>query len=202
MLRRGRRLQQVEYDITLPLYFCHPLISPATHRAVYGKTSPDESSLHSVVTPPSVTPRIRPEFFESSFFRRFHIQRELGFGIISCFVLTPGGVDVVSGPILEPVEFRERFTDSLSNPNALSIPGQLICLVLVIWAASFGVDEYGREDMLEGVADSQPRPELVRDMLQELLYLIDIHGVLRKPSWDGVRLLFLLLPLTQGMYVF
>lgn len=157
MLRRGRRLQQVE--------------------AVYGKTSPDESSLHSVVTPPSVTPRIRPEFFESSFFRRFHIQR----------------------PILEPVEFRERFTDSLSNPNALSIPGQLICLVLVIWAASFGVDEYGREDMLEGVADSQPRPELVRDMLQELLYLIDIHGVLRKPSWDGVRLLFLLLPLTQEL---
>jgi hypothetical protein len=35
-------------------------------------------------------------------------------------------------------------------------------------------------------------------MVQEMLHLIDIHGILRKPTWDGVRALHLLLPLTQG----
>ncbi|KAI0079977.1 hypothetical protein K474DRAFT_438548 [Panus rudis PR-1116 ss-1] len=156
LLRRGRRLQQVE--------------------AVYGKTSADDSSLHAVIPPPTVIPKIRPEFFNSSFFRRFHIQR----------------------PILEPVEYRERFSDFINgNPAALSSPAQMISMALVVWAASFGVDEYGREDISENSTDLHQRMETVKEMLQELLYLIDLHGILRKPSWDGVRLLLLVLPLAQ-----
>ena len=38
----------------------------------------------------------------------------------------------------------------------------------------------------------------INDMLQEMLYLVDVHGILRRPTWDGVKLLLLLLPLTQG----
>jgi hypothetical protein len=32
-------------------------------------------------------------------------------------------------------------------------------------------------------------------MLQEVLHFVDQHGILRKPSWDGVRALLLLSPL-------
>ena len=46
--------------------------------------------------------------------------------------------------------------------------------------------------------DTRRRKERINEMLQEILYLVDLHGVLRKASWDGVRLLLLLLPLTQG----
>lgn len=86
----------------------------------------------------------------------------------------------------------------MGNPNILGITGQLICYTLVVWATSFGIDEYGREVMSDNVVDAQQRTDMVREMLQELLYLVDLHGVLRKPSWDGARLLLLLLPLAQG----
>lgn len=33
-------------------------------------------------------------------------------------------------------------------------------------------------------------------MLQQVLRMIDIFGILRKPSWDGVRVLLMTLPLT------
>ena len=103
------------------------------------------------------------------------------------------------GPVLEPVEFQERYNQSLTNPSNLGIIGQLTCSTLVVWAASFGIDEYGREIISDSIVDVQQRTELVRDMLHELLYLVDLHGVLRKPSWDGARLLLLLLPLVQGI---
>ncbi|KAL4250416.1 hypothetical protein ABKN59_003372 [Abortiporus biennis] len=157
LLRRGRRLQQVE--------------------ALYGKSATGASSIHITTPPPSVIPKLKPEFFHSKFFRRFHIQR----------------------PILEPTEFRERYERFIGgDPNALQVPGQLIAMVLVVWAATFGVDETGREEPNDdGSEESQSRSERVHEMLQEMLYLVDIHGVLRQPCWDGVRLLLLLLPLTQ-----
>lgn len=71
-------------------------------------------------------------------------------------------------------------------------------MALVVWAASFGLNEYGLEDSQELSVDIRQRKEHVNEMLQELLYLIDLHGILRKASWDGVRLLLLLQPLTQG----
>ena len=81
----------------------------------------------------------------------------------------------------------------------LQVPGQLIALTLAVWAATFGVNEFGQEDVQEGAADVRQRKDHINDMLQELLYLIDLHGILRKTTWDGVRLLLLLLPLTQGV---
>jgi hypothetical protein len=35
-------------------------------------------------------------------------------------------------------------------------------------------------------------------MVREILGLIDKHGLLRKPTWDGVRVLLLIMPLTEG----
>ncbi|OSD01630.1 hypothetical protein PYCCODRAFT_1369162 [Trametes coccinea BRFM310] len=156
LLRRGRRLQEVE--------------------AVYGKSTAADGDLHSVPAPRSVIPQLKPEFFSSPFFHRFHIQR----------------------PILEPTEYCVRFSEWYNgNTDYLQIPGQLIALALVVWAASYGINEAG-EVAPEYTGEEIPqRQERVNEMLAELLYLIDIHGVLRKPSWDGVRVLLLTMPLTE-----
>src|SRR6266404_3198564 len=71
-------------------------------------------------------------------------------------------------------------------------------MLLAVWAASFGVNEYGIEELHHGEAVIRNRRDITNDMVQEMLYLIDVHGILRKPTWDGVRALHLLLPLTQG----
>ncbi|KAI0781054.1 hypothetical protein BD413DRAFT_464064 [Trametes elegans] len=156
LLRRGRRLQKVE--------------------AVYGKTTGSDGDLHSVIPPRSVIPQLKPEFFRSPFFHRFHIQR----------------------PVLEPTEYCARFSDWYNGTSdTLQVPGQLISLALVVWAASYGINEAGEEALDCGGEDSQQRKERVNEMLMELLYLIDIHGLLRKPSWDGVRVLLLTMPLTE-----
>ena len=74
-----------------------------------------------------------------------------------------------------------------------------LALALVVWAASYGLNEAG-EEIIELVdEDLQQRKERVNEMLLELLYLIDIHGILRKPTWDGVRALLLTMPLTEGV---
>jgi hypothetical protein len=84
----------------------------------------------------------------------------------------------------------------------------------VVWAASFGVDEFGAEIAHSPIAnivtnwrldaesegtEKRARRDRTDAMTQELLRLIDLHGVLRKPTWDGVRVLLLLWPLTQGV---
>ncbi|KAI0035738.1 hypothetical protein K488DRAFT_24378, partial [Vararia minispora EC-137] len=158
LLRRGRRLQQVE--------------------AVYGKTA-DEEGLYGL---PSLTPnliaKLKPEFFSSSFFHRFFIQH----------------------PIIDPTEFLSRFFEfSKGNHSALGIAGQLIAMILVVWGASFGVNEYGIEDPNTDPVIMRSRRESTNDLVREILQLIDLHGILRKPSFDGVRAVMLLLPLTEDV---
>ena len=105
-------------------------------------------------------------------------------------------------------------------------------MVLVVWAASFGVDESGapiesdrndKEDFQvadqvidprksshspsshHGSPDDLPqgggkrRRENFSLMLQEILELIDFHGIMRRPTLDGVRVLLLVVPLMEGM---
>ena len=71
-------------------------------------------------------------------------------------------------------------------------------MLLVVWAASYGVDEFGHEEPHGGAQGVQRRKHRTNDMVKELLHLIDIHGLPRKPSWDGVRVLLLVMPLTEG----
>ena len=107
--------------------------------------------------------------------------------------------DLTLGPVLEPTEYCARFSEWFNGTSdCLLFPGQLIALALVVWAASYGVNEAGEEIPELVDEDFQQRKERVNEMLFELLYLIDIHGLLRKPSWDGVRALLLTMPLTEG----
>ena len=80
-----------------------------------------------------------------------------------------------------------------------------------MWAASFGVDEFGAEisssnfvtswkhNTSPDAAEKCVRRQRTDAMTEELLHLVDLHGILRKPTWDGVRVLLLIWPLTQGV---
>lgn len=104
------------------------------------------------------------------------------------------------GPIIEPNEFKARYTAFFQGDGeALGIPGQLIAMLFVTWAASYGVDECGREEPHDDAQGVRRRKRKTNEMVQELLHLIDIHGLPRKPSWDGVRVLLLIMPLTEGL---
>jgi len=183
LLRRGRRLQQAE--------------------AVYGKVKAgeeDDSLLIGPSPPPNVTPMPTPAFFDSQFWRRFQLQR----------------------PVIEPHEFVARFIASQNGKSdSLGITGRLLAMALVVWASSFGVDENGGSldpledhiyqyqehkvdihDQFDTDASAKLRTERrtrTNEMVKEMLYLIDVHGILRKPSWDGVRILLMILPLAQDV---
>jgi hypothetical protein len=141
---------------------------------------------------------LKPEFFESPFWRRFHAQR----------------------PIIEPGEFCVRFISfTKGNTEVLGVPGKLLAMSLVVWASSFGFNEAGQpidtfedqifqyqeqktnsNDTYDPETSARMRSERkakTNEMLKEMLYLVDIHGVLRNPTWDGVRTLLMILPLTQ-----
>lgn len=114
-------------------------------------------------------------------------------------------------------------------------------MILVVWAASFGLDECGASEIEHSGITEQPleesdihtattstktikkedtdrasekkskhatvsknreRKEKTDAMLREILELIDFHGVMRRPTWDGVRALLLIMPLMEGNYSF
>lgn len=126
-----------------------------------------------------------------------------------------------TGPVIEPHEFVARFLASQNGKSdSLGIAGKLLAMSLVVWASSFGVDENGQlqdpledhiyqyqdhkvdiHDQFDSDASAKLRTERrtrTNEMVKEMLYLIDVHGILRKPSWDGVRVLLMILPLAQG----
>ncbi|CAK5279459.1 unnamed protein product [Mycena citricolor] len=184
LLRRGRRLQQVE--------------------AIYGKGAPDESSPGSVpiaARMPSIIPQLKPEFFSSPFWSWFSLQR----------------------PILDPTEFPARFLAHSKGSHPLGNEGKILLHVLVAWAASFGIDERGLPYNDASSRPTSARPEDIRTdlgqrtmvaertraerksrtvgMVQEILALIDTHGIMRRPTWDGVRILLLILPLMEDISI-
>jgi hypothetical protein len=93
--------------------------------------------------------------------------------------------------------------------------------VLYAWAVSYGVDETGHLDVPEGGAvhglatsllepnqdevkretDRQARWVKMKPVVQAILDEIDACGIMRKPTWDGVRVLLLILPLTEGTLI-
>ncbi|KAF7441014.1 hypothetical protein PC9H_001363 [Pleurotus ostreatus] len=204
LLRRGRRLQQVE--------------------RIYGKVSdPDSaegsssSSLPSHARPRTI-PGLQPEFFASPFWRWFSTQR----------------------PIFDSTEFPARFLAHTKGSQILSFEGQILSMLLVVWAYSFGVNERGLEEAssydflslssapdFESLTPTSPRNtrrasvnippdrelsqnlksgldhrrherrERTDSMLREVMELIDAHSVMRHPTWDGVRILLLILPLME-----
>lgn len=117
-------------------------------------------------------------------------------------------------------EFTRRYL-SLSRPSAagMGAEGAILCHVLYAWAVSYGVDERGQLDIPEGggndlgplpldtssdnerqrEVDRQHRFVNMRRAVEVILKEIDDLGVMRKPTWDGVRVLLLVLPLTEGI---
>jgi hypothetical protein len=83
-------------------------------------------------------------------------------------------------------------------------------MVLLAWAASFGVDEHGvtlnaasmPSTSTSGLTSEAHVGETQRmrtdTLVNGILTLVDTHGLLRNPTWDGVRLLLLVWPLTKG----
>jgi hypothetical protein len=140
------------------------------------------------------------------------------------------------GPVLDPVEFPARFIAHTKGTHSLGHEGGLIAMILVVWAASFGLNECGISKVdYDGIADpleesdlhtttastktikkeeterasdnksmnpaasrDRERKEKTGAMLREVLELIDFHGVMRRPTWDGVRVLLLIIPLMEG----
>jgi hypothetical protein len=134
-----------------------------------------------------------------------------------------------AGPILDPTEFPARFFAHTKGTHSLGNEGKILIHLLVVWAASFGIDERGlpeNEDLSRpssasadeggpkpGRADSQKsngalmtersraeRKNRTEAMVQEILVLIDSHAIMRRPTWDGVRVLLLILPLMEGKF--
>jgi hypothetical protein len=201
LLRRGRRLQQVECALVLPLSFSLPLFTLSEQGRLW-----------------QIHRRGGRSFCPSVLVAWAHPQTQTGI-LLLCFLpslphpasvrstarlLTPSRLPslLYADPIIDPSEFCARFFEfSKGNCNALGVPGQLIAMLLAVWAASFGVNEYGIEELHHGEGVIRNRREATNEMVREMLHLIDIHGILRKPTWDGVRALHLLLPLTQGSWV-
>lgn len=102
------------------------------------------------------------------------------------------------GPIVDPVEFVERFQRHITQGAPLGIFGELIAKLLATWAASYGVNVRGEEEPHDGLVGVERRRAATNIMVQELLATIDRHAVMRSISWDGVRALLLLIPLTEG----
>ncbi|KAJ6606510.1 hypothetical protein DFH09DRAFT_10663 [Mycena vulgaris] len=191
LLRRGRRLQQVE--------------------AIYGKGPADESSIPLPLAArlPSIIPQLKPEFFSSPFWSWFSLQR----------------------PILDPTEFPARFFAHTKGTRPLGNEGKILLHLLVVWAASFGVDERGlpeNDEFSRPSSASDDGSKLTRSgrveapkingaliaerrraerkhrteaMVQEILVLIDSHAIMRHPTWDGVRVLLLILPLMEDISI-
>lgn len=112
------------------------------------------------------------------------------------------------GPILDAVEFPARYVAHCKGGKVLGNEGQLITMLLVVWAVSFGLNERGiaeGEDGSSASAESQgpgvkrrQRKTKTEALLHEIMEQIDFYGVLRRPTLDGVRVLLLLLPLLEG----
>ncbi|RXW24917.1 hypothetical protein EST38_g972 [Candolleomyces aberdarensis] len=187
LLRRGRRLQQVE--------------------AIYGKTADsDNSAASSYATRlQNSIPALHADFFYSPFWRWFCIQR----------------------PILDATEFSARFLSHSQGERPFGREATLVSMLLVVWAFTFGLNERGLPLYDDAHPKEQSRPsssgsnsaidqsldinissehqrhqesrEKIGVMVQQVLELIDIHGILRRPSFDGLRALLLLLPLLEDV---
>ncbi|KAH0830413.1 hypothetical protein J3R83DRAFT_1808 [Lanmaoa asiatica] len=190
----------------------------SSYRAVYGKVT----DVDDVSPTPSIPQGLHVDHtFRGDRCHRAHSYPTTPTPISQVFVL-PKVVcptSVSHCPVIEPGEFVSRYIAHVEGTAPLNIEGKMLAMLLVTWAASFGVNEFGEEDTENGASEGHNNPHFALDgganisnpkrarmlrteaMTREILTLVDLHGLLRRPSWDGVRVLLLLLPLTHGQSV-
>ncbi|KAG8979658.1 hypothetical protein FRB94_011377 [Tulasnella sp. JGI-2019a] len=129
--------------------------------------------------PSSFATRPQPKFFASEFFRWLHLQF----------------------PLFDPQELPSRL-NAASSSTTLDPGLHLIAHTLMAWAASFGLDENGRGVINVDVDERAiitDRRENSNVLVRQCLDMVDRMGVLRKMSFDGVRAILLLMPLTRDV---
>jgi len=139
---------------------------------------------------------LRPGFFQSNFWHQFHAQSKPE-AILLCCAKPTCTAPLCLGPLLEPKVFLSRLEEPLNGAagDSLDVPGRLVAMCLVAWAAIFGHNEQGGSDSEVWEPSTKSR---TNGMVKELLYLIDSYGIIRKPTWDGLVVLLTILPLTKG----
>ncbi|KAF8905979.1 hypothetical protein CPB84DRAFT_1770713 [Gymnopilus junonius] len=184
LLRRGRRLQQVE--------------------AIYGKVGDQESNLPPAnLSPrPSIIPTLHPDFFISPFWSWFSIQRPIldasDFATkftAHCKNGEPLGneaklISMVLVAWAASFGFNERgfpnnefpLDDRVSPGESHDSPAPHL--------------SSNRKYISLGNMRQQWKTT-AESFIHEILDLVDSNGVLRRPTLDGVRLLLLLLPLLE-----
>ncbi|KAG9016624.1 hypothetical protein FRB90_002785, partial [Tulasnella sp. 427] len=110
---------------------------------------------------------------------------------------------LVAVPVLDPAEFIIRYEKFVKRGVPLGPCGELIAQTLLAWATSFGFDESGADaspyEEDDRAAALEQRRVATRTLVQDILDAIDKQGVARRTTWDGVRVLLLVLPLTKGI---
>lgn len=142
---------------------------------------------------------LRPEFFRSDFWRQFHAQSK-SYVVLFHDVKPICTAPLCLGPLLEPKVFLSRLEESQNGiTDSLGVPGRLVAMCLVVWSASFGHNEEGKLSQFSEPKDWRLSVKSrTNNMVKELLYLIDSYGIIRKPTWDGLVTLLIILPLTKG----
>ncbi|KAF7974669.1 hypothetical protein HWV62_11566 [Athelia sp. TMB] len=132
-----------------------------------------EGSPHSSASPEMAELQLpHPEFFSSQFFRQFSLQN----------------------PVFDLDEFQFILTGQAAG---VGVERRLLAGALLAWATSFGLSSRGTEQY----SGEQPPGNIqarTSYLVSNILALVDSHGTMRRPSWDGVRLLLVLWPLTLG----
>jgi hypothetical protein len=119
------------------------------------------------------------------------------------------------------MDFKQRYVSAIPRCAAnMGKAGAILCHLLYAWACSYGINEFGELDVMseewhESVtsdidqqAQVQPEREVARQRqldrtnlaVREILREIDYAGIYRNVTWDGVRCLFLVLPLTESKF--
>ncbi|KAL1413541.1 hypothetical protein Q8F55_001315 [Vanrija albida] len=187
-LRRGKRISEIEM-----LYG-----KSATDAALASQGDDLDRPLSPSAPKHERIPELTREFFESSFLRRFHIQR----------------------PLIDPIELEKRyFSKPLPCAAAMGPEGAVLIHCIYAWGLSFGVNERGQLDVPDGGSEPigpihlhapsdaeqrrqqerQRRSEKMARAVRVILKEIDDCAMMRRPSWDGVRCLLLIVPLSEGI---
>jgi hypothetical protein len=218
MLRKGKRIQMVQSTfgggvppaVLDPAALTAARAAPGSRRTTVSSVLSADESVGSSSDPSPDGDRsdfgdtcLTEAFLRSPFYQRLMIQRQSRRPASSAIAnksLTTPTLPFFAGPLLHAEDFERRFrSTSPAVASNLGPTGAIVVKTLFAWARAFGVDSDGNEDVQPMTpAIRQQRRRECSWIVESCLADIDRLGVMRKPSWDGVQALLLLLPLTQG----